>query len=573
MSSISDPTLLSRLTEEGDSVVARVDGWASATPSKPFFYCGERRAWMSYGDFGALTDRIAGNLAAKGVQPGDHVAVLARDQWLTTLAMFAIWKAGAVYCPLNFNYTNSLLGFQIKDVAPALLIVEPTMEAQVNEAMQHTSESRSMQPSIAESRECFSLVVGLEEMFAPAVRPSVATGYAQVAAIVYTSGTTGMPKGARLTYRWINQMTFYLRKLITQDDIVYNDLPLYHVGGAFCNIARAAWVGAGVACWGRFSAADFWDRIDESGASCAILLDVMIPWLMSAPQSSRDRLNTLNKVNLQPLPLNHNEVARRFGFDLVATGFGQTESGNSLVAYILETDEETETPPDIRKGLDRTALRRVLEDNGATVVLPEEAARKGYMGRPTVFVEAGVVDEEGNLLQPGGVGELVLRPRLPGFFFSGYHHRDAATLEANRDYWFRTGDVARIERDGSYTFIDRMADRIRVRGENLSSFQVEDLFNKHPAVSMCAAFPVRAAVGEEDDIVLYAVPVTSGSDIAAELEVWSRDNVPKFMRPRYIRIIPELPRTQTNKVEKFKLRQMFATERAFSTSPEERQNI
>src|SRR5690606_29220243 len=153
--------------------------------------------------------------------PRDRAADLAHDQRFTTLAMFGIWKAGAAYCPLNLNYTKSLLRFQIKDVAPALLIVEASMESQIGEAAELYGE---FHPFLA----------GLEELLAPAMRPRAEPGYDQVAAIVYTSGTTGKPKGALLTHRWINQMTFYLRKLITQDDTIYNDLPLYHVGGAFC---------------------------------------------------------------------------------------------------------------------------------------------------------------------------------------------------------------------------------------------------------------------------------------------------------------------------------------------------
>jgi carnitine-CoA ligase len=117
-----------------------------------------------------------------------------------------------------------------------------------------------------------------------------------------------------------------LRRLITPDDVIYNDLPMYHVGGAIANVGRAVWAGCEVAVWDRFSPSGFWDRIGSRQATAAILLDVMIPWMMKAPERAGDRRNTLNKVHMQSLPQHHAGVARRFGFHFVTAGFGQIES-------------------------------------------------------------------------------------------------------------------------------------------------------------------------------------------------------------------------------------------------------
>lgn len=568
--------LLAQLVEEGDSVVARLDMWAGCRPDRIFFRYGEDGTTLTFQEFGMLTDNIAGNLAERGVQKGDRISVFTRNQKLATLAMFGIWKAGAIYCPINFSFTSRLLFNQIKDTDPKILIIDDVMLGMVEEAFAFKSDSLEVQRIVIADQESgirerpelqvqtavsnSTIVECWSTYIRKMNRPPVLLRPSDIANIVYTSGTTGPSKGAQQTHRWINQMTYFLRKFLTQDDVIYNDLPLHHVGGAICNVARAAWVGCEVACWDRFSVTQFWDRISSSSASCAILLDVMIPWLMKQPRSANDRNNTLNKVNMQPLPQHHNEIARRFGFDLVATGFGQTESGNSLVGYILETDSETETPSTLRKGMSREEIGFVMRSHGATVVSPEQATRKGFMGRQTIFVDAAILDESDQECPDGVVGELALRSRIPFHLFVGYHGRPEDSLRAMRNFWFHTGDSARRESDGTYTFIDRMADRIRVRGENFSSFEIEDVFSRHPSVDVCAAFPVPANEGDEDDVVLYVVLSAAGLETEESLRLWSEETLPKYMRPKFIRFLSEIPRTATNKVEKFKLKTMFFNE-------------
>src|SRR5437763_348424 len=168
------------------------------------------------------------------------------------------------------------------------------------------------------------------DLTADAKAPDVEVSFDDPANVIYTSGTTGPSKGVLQPYRWIAQYTWSLRALLTEDDVIYNDLPLYHVGGAIANFGRALWSGCEVALWNRFSPDRFWQRIESRGATAAILLDVMMPWLTKAAPSDADRRNTLNKVHMQPLPLYHADFARRFGIDHVTAGFGQTESGAPL---------------------------------------------------------------------------------------------------------------------------------------------------------------------------------------------------------------------------------------------------
>lgn len=565
---MAELNILEELQRDGEVIIYRLDRWARETGDKVFFMYGEDNVRLTYAEFGHLTDAIAGNLARLGIGKGDRVSLFMRNQLVSALCMFGIWKAGAVYCPINFGFTGRLLSYQIGDTRPKLLITERGMVPVLNDiaddlaaigqavvydapenAHDHVANPASLTAGVTELswKE-------LTELKGAAARPDVTLEWDDVASIVYTSGTTGPSKGVLQTHRWINQYTFLLRKMLNQDDVVYNDLPLYHVGGAFANVVRACWPGAAVACWDRFSPTQFWSRIAWSKATAAILLDTMIPWLANVEPRADDRDNTLNKVHMQPLPKHHAEVARRFGFDYVTAGFGQTESGLGCAAIIEETDASTCTPPQFRRGLTHDEMRALAARYDVPFVKPESASRKGYMGKPFIFIEATVLDERDCACPPGEVGQLAFRPRLPALMLLEYLGKPEATVKAFRNLWFHTGDAARREEDGTFTFIDRMGDRIRVRGENISSYHVEDIVNQCPGVSVSAAFPIPASEGDEDEVVVFVVPREGETLSEQTITEWAARQMPKFMRPCHVRIVADLPRTLTQKVEKYKLR-------------------
>jgi carnitine-CoA ligase len=342
--------------------------------------------------------------------------------------------------------------------------------------------------------------------------------------------------------------------MLSPEDVVYNDLPLYHIGGAIANVARAAWAGCAVAVWDKFSPNEFWDRIEESGATLAILLDVMIPWLMSAPARETDRRKTLNKVHMQPFPLYHHEVAERFGIDWVLVGFGQTESGSVCAGLIDEHAPRLGTPPDLYRGRDRAELHALFADSGLPVVTGTTPLSKGFMGRETPFFEIAVLDEHDERCGDGTRGQLGIRPKLPSLLLREYFGKPEATVAATRNQWFHTGDVVYRGDDGCVYFVDRGNDRIRTRGENVSSLQVEDLLTGSPDVAMCAVVPVPASDGLEDDIAAFVVPQEGAALDEQALRAWAAEHMPRFMRPAHVRVVATLPRTPTNKVEKFKLR-------------------
>lgn len=564
-------SLTSLLAADGESITERLDHWATTTPNKVFFHYGEDDITLTYGEFGRATDAIAGNLAAQGVVKGDKVSVFSTNPLASALIMFAVWKAGAVYAPVNFSFKGRLLIYQIDDTAPRLLITDPGLLPAVNSVardLQHVPtvvlyrppEGRHdhvAQPDPIDSR---FPVLSWDSLTAAAERPDITVAFDDPANIVYTSGTTGPAKGVLQPYRWMASYTYNLRCPLSSEDVIYNDLPMYHVGGAIANVARAAWVGCEVAVWDRFSPTAFWSRIAARGATTAILLDVMVPWLMKAPESPNDRANTLNKVHMQPLPLHHHAVASRFGIDIVTAGFGQTESGAPLGIFIEEVPEGEGTPAAFYRGLSRSQILDRVRATGTPILSGKDVNRKGIMGTPIPFVEVMVLDEHDRPCKVGQPGQLAIRPKLPGLILTEYLGKPQATVSAWRNLWFHTGDAAVLQADGMFDFVDRLGDRIRVRGENLSSFQVEDLLNQHAKVQMTAVFSVPSSEGDEDSIAAFVVPMDGAVLTAEDLHEFSRSTMPKYMRPTYFRVVQEIPRTPTNKVEKYKLRASLLAE-------------
>lgn len=551
----SDKNQLERtLCADGHTAIEALDRNVIRFPEKCAVRYGDGGYQISYAEFGRQTDSIAGNLAAQGIRNGDRISVLTRSPVTALLWMYGIWKAGAVYSPVNHAYEGTLLSYQLNDTDPALLLVSEELAHRVSDIVEDLNVRPHLVIEGGDSVDGFRCL-DYDSMTAEAARPSTVLSEFDPANVIYTSGTTGPSKGVLQSHRWVNQYTYALRAVVDADDVIYNDLPMYHVGGAMANAVRALWVGATVAMWDRFSPNDFWRRIEDAGVTTAILLDVMIPWLTNSPVSERDADNSLAKVHMQPLPASHREFAQRFGIEVVTCGFGQTESGAPLSALILESEPRTDTASGRRKGRSTAECLRIAHDLGQRVIGPTEAAPKAFMGGPGAFSEVTVLDGDDRECPPGQAGELAVRVRLDGLIFDEYIGKPDATAHAMRGGWFHTGDAAVREADGSFRFVDRIGDRIRVRGENISSFHIEEIVNAHPEIEMCAAFAIPAAEGNEDDIAV-CVQFKSCRPVDWEvLDEWCRAKMPKFMWPTAWFEVAEIPRTPTNKIEKYKLRQ------------------
>ncbi len=558
--------------KDGTSVVNKLYEWASKKPDQKFLYYGEENNTLTYLAFNQLTNKIGHSLQALGVGQGDRISLYLFNPLVTVLAMFGIWKVGAVFSPINFNYKGRLLSYQINDTEPKMMISEqamlpfldnvktdlPPMKVIVRKPRR---DEHDFNPDLARAEldkkiEFFDFEDLLQGDSADL---NTEINYWDTANIIYTSGTTGPAKGVVQSHRWMAQYTFNTRRFTHEEDVIYNDLPMYHVGGAISNFVRVVWRGANAALWDKFSPSEFWKRIAAGGANHATLLDVMIPWLMNAPETPNDRDNSLNRVHMQPLPQYHNKVAKRFGIDFISGGYGQTEAGNGFVGLIDELEEGAGTPPELYKGFTRKEIREFCLKWGYPFLSGKDEIKKGFMGR-SVVLEPAVLNEHDEELGPGQYGQLAFRSKLPYCMLDGYFNKPEATVAVFKNQWFHTGDACYRDNDGIYYFVDRMGGFIRTKGENISSYQIEDIINSHPAVEVCAAFPIPAAEGEEDDIVVYVTLMQKMDVNESTLRKWLASEMPRFMWPKHIRFMDELPRTPTNKIEKYKLKKMILEE-------------
>jgi crotonobetaine/carnitine-CoA ligase len=563
-----------QMVEEGDSVLDKLDDCARIMPDKVFIHYGENGVKLTFAEFKQRTDRIAAGLAAMGVTAGVPVSVLTRNSLVSALAMFAIWRAGGIFAPVNFNFRGQLLSYQLRDTEPFALVTDPSFAEVLGEVISDVPLRRLIVHTPARGDHDFTdldfgpafkgldIVAFAQLGASDAPVPSIDRGPFDLANIVYTSGTTGPSKGVVQPFRWMNHYAFPARQLTSSDDVIYCDLPLYHVGGAFFLLARAVWQGNTVGLWDKFSPNRFWDRIAECGATTCVLLDVMVPYLMSVEPRASDRANTLNKVHMQPFPGNHHEVALRFGIDFMTVGFGQTESGSGFAAMIDQFAVENGTPPALWRGQSKQDIRARCRTIGRPVLDGSQPLPKGLMGAPNPLLETAILDDDDNLLPPGQVGQLAFRPRFPGLLLQEYFRKPEVTLKAFRTCWFHTGDACRQLDDGSglFAFVDRMGGFFRVRGENVSSFEVEALIASHDKVRAVAAVPIPAKIGEEEDVAVFIELVEGEALTEDELRDHTRRVMPKYMQPTHIRFVSALPVTPTNKVEKYKLKRQILDE-------------
>jgi crotonobetaine/carnitine-CoA ligase len=341
-----------------------------------------------------------------------------------------------------------------------------------------------------------------------------------VAAILYTSGTTGPPKGVMIPHNayavaGLEFVRNYVR--IRADDVLYTSLPLFHVNAQQLTTMGALISGRPMALAERFSASGFFDDLARHGATVFNYIGAMLTMLHKQPPRPDDARGPARLAIGGAAPASlWRDFERRFGL------------------RILEIYGLTET---------------------ATVCLgnPPDDVRVGRVGMPVSWAEVRVEDGEGVEAPPDAPGEIVVRARRPDTLFLGYYRREEATAEAMRGGWFHTGDRGVRDADGYFTFLDRLKDCIRRRGENISSYEVERTLNEHPAVAESAAVGVPSDLGEEE-VKAYVV-LRPGAELApAELIEFCSVRMADFMVPRYVELREELPKTATQRVQKFALR-------------------
>lgn len=498
-----------------------LEGKVSKNPDKIFLYFQDQE--ITYKDFNASVNRVANGLLHLGVKKGDRVCLMLPNCPEFLYSWFGCQKIGAVMVPINTAFKGPETKYIVNHSEANTLIVDsPFLE--VIQAIRGECASLERVICLGEQPTPGGMLFSeLCQVAAPELA-EITIADDDMASIVYTSGTTGLPKGVIHTQRSyvLAGEAFLKRAPVTAQDHLLICLPLFHVNAQFYSTMGCLAAEANLILVERFSASRFWEQTRHYGATQFSFVGIIGKILYNRPQTDGDADNPVRIVNSGGMPKDILEgFEKRFGVTVIE-GYGLTEF--PLVC---------QNPFD---GLRKTG----------SIGLPSK-----HPDPKMKFTEMKVVDENAQELPAGKIGELILRGPL---MMKGYFKDAEKTAEAIRDGWLHTGDYAYMDEDGYFYFVDRKKDVIRRRGENVSPAEVEGVINQHPKVEASAVIPVPAELGE-DDIKAY-VELKTGEELAPEEIVrWCQERLAYFKVPRYIEFRRELPKTGTERIAKQLLKQ------------------
>ena len=474
---------------------------------------------ITYADAPGVAARSAGRLAAAGVKAGDRVVVfLSGGMDLVELWFGAAWL-GAVLVPINTAFRGRQLHHALAVADPALVITErKLLERLSNPSIRLPNDTRVR---VTDAMDAAGLKIDLPVDPLPPAGEPLAAYAAQPGdpiAILYTSGTSGPSKGVicpHAQFFWWGLLTGEALG-VNSKDVLFTVLPFFHTN-ALNTIWQALLAGATFAFGGRFSASQYWVKANQAGATVTYLLGAMVHILLKRPPGPADRDHRI-RVGLSPAtsPELVTQFRERFGIRLIE-GYGSTET-NLVMSNVVG------------------------------------GYAPGTMGRVVEGFEVRVVDEQDCELPAGTPGELVVRHAEPFSVANGYFGNPEATASAWRNLWFHTGDRVVCDERGVYHFLDRIKDAIRRRGENISSWEVEQALLVHPGVKNAVVVGVPADVGEEE-VMAFIVPLDGSQPDPAAVIRFLEDRLAYFAIPRYLEFVDEVPETGNGKVRKYMLKE------------------
>jgi long-chain acyl-CoA synthetase len=479
---------------------------ASANADRVALCLGENR--MTYRELEVASARVAGLLRERGIRPDDRVGVMLPNVMEFAVVYYGVLRAGGVVVPMNPLLRAREVAYYLRDSGAALAFVWQGCadEARAG-AKQAESDAIVVDPAI------------FADVLLARARPAahVVERWADdTAVILYTSGTTGQPKGAELTHANLARnaevvATDLLR--LTAADVIFGGLPLFHSFGQTCTLNAAVAAGACLTLVPRFDPTQALQILAGQRATVFAGVPTMYGALLRVPDGEAHDMSAL-RVCVSGGAAMPVEVMRAF-----EEAFG---------CIVLEGYGLSETSP------------------VASFNHPDRQRKPGTIGTPIRGVEMRVVDEHGNEVAPGGIGEIAIRGHN---IMKGYWQRPEATAEAIPDGWFRTGDMGCVDADGYFTIVDRKKDLIVRSGYNVYPREIEEVIYEHPAVAEAAVIGLPdPELGEE---VGAAVTLKPGANVTAdELREHVKGCVAAYKYPRRVWIVDALPKTATGKILK-----------------------
>lgn len=493
---------------------------AELTPDAPFVTCssGSHR----FAEALQRAEQAAAALSHLGVGVGDKVAVMLPngidflDLWFGTALL------GAVLVPVNTGLVGDGLRHVLTHSDSAVLVAAGSFVDPCDAALAGTSVAVRRVGLFDGAPPDGPWIDGrswLGGTYAEPPRPAIAPD--TLASITYTSGTTGPAKGVMNGHRPFVATGLQFARgsvRVTDDDVLYTSLPLFHVNAQMLSTMGALVSGTPLVLAERFSASGFLDDVRRANATVFNYIGAMLTMIAKQPPREDDATTRLRlAVGGAAPPELWRPFERRFGLSILEM-YGLTETATVCVGN------------------------------------PADDVRVGRIGRALPWAQARIAGPDGVAVAVGDPGEIQVRSATPGILFQGYYKNPDATRDSHVDGWFRTGDRGVVDEDGYVAFLDRIKDVIRRRGENISSAEVERAVNLHPQVAESAVVGVPSELGEED-VMVVVVPVDGEPPTGDELLEHCRRHLAAFMLPRYVRTVAALPKTATERVQKFKLRE------------------
>ncbi len=489
---------------------------------RPFLSIAETGEMLTYQEFEAFTNRFASGLIDKFNDDLNYVVIFLENCSEYLAASYALKKINSVEVSINQAMRGAPLARMIDQVEAKLLLTSGAhLHAldQIRDLIPQVStllmidaedEARALFPDLEIINFNNVLTDCTDHIISSAKDTDTAT-------ILFTSGTTGVSKGCLLSHRYAVRTAENLINpfRITADDCVYSPYPLSHIGAAYYDVLPAMMTGGRVVLRQRFSISSFWPEVKKHGVTWFMMLGSVQQLLWAHPPCSEENEHLVTRCWGTPTPVPKKDFDARFNLHLIpGGGYGSTDAGWVVVPQW---------------------------NHPGGVVLPH--------------FDVEIHNENDDPLPPGQPGEMVIRPLEPGVMSDGYFGMPERTLESRRNLWFHTGDIARMDAQGRFYFMHRVTERIRVKGEMVSAFEVEEGVLTHPAVEDCAAIGIPGEMGEED-IKLFVVRKKTTKLTEKALIKYCDDCMARFMVPKHIVFLEKMPRTTTGKPEKGKLAAM-----------------
>jgi crotonobetaine/carnitine-CoA ligase len=506
---------------------------ADSIPDKDFLQFSYEKA-LTFSQVNKQANKIADSLKKLGINKTDKVSVYMPNSLEICLAWFGILKNGSVMVPINTAYVMDFLQYIIESSDSKIIIIaEEYLErlANIQDRIPKIEKvivwTRDKKDDFESSGYNKTEAVSWNKFLSDGseVEPSVEVTHLDHARLMYTSGTTGKSKGVvrPCAADYSSAQNYSSIMDLTNDDTVFTCLPLFHSNAMVMGVYPAMISGCKVVVEEKYSASKFWKWMKDFEITKFNLVGVMSYFMWNAPVVPEEKEHKVKLVLGSPAP--HDiieEFMERFNI-LFTEGYGLTEVGQ------------------------------------CTFTRPNEPFRVGSCGKESPGYEIKIVNPETDEELPRNTpGELVLRPRIPNICLHYYYKMPEKTVSDFRNLWFHTGDLCRMDEDGYIFFMDRVKDYIRRRGENISSFEVENLISTHSNIEESAAIAVKLdeqGRHSEDELMIVIVLKEGLTLMPEELIEYLKPIMPKFMIPRFVRFRDSLPKTPTNRVQKVKLRE------------------